>query len=184
MDQISKSKLSFVVFLILFSCGIVFLVKPAIAAETVSLGEKENIFSKKVTDLAEWFIGRPYKLGGDATNTSEIDNSHLICLIYGEAAKQADFHFHGYMTMNKLLQNTQEIDPHEIKVGDLIVLQNDHAALIYKFESDSKFYMIYASEKRQKVFSFNSHNVVYNAYWLKNLKGFFRLSKHMLVPAK
>ena len=184
MNQISKSKLSLIVFLTLFSCGIVFHVNPATASETVSLGEKENIFSKKVTDLAEWFIDLPYKFGGDATNTSEIDNSHLICLIYGEAAKKADFRFSGYMTMKNLLQNTQEIDPHDIKVGDLIVLQNDHAALIYKFESDSKFYMIYASEKRQKVFSFNSHNAVYNAYWLKNLKGFFRLSNHMLVPAE
>ncbi len=183
MNQISKSKLSLIVFLILFSYGIVSHVKPAIASETISLGEKENLFSKKVTDLAEWFIGLPYKFGGDATTTSEIDNSHLICLIYEEAAKKADFRFSGYLPMKNLLQNTQEIDPHEIKVGDLIILQNDHAALIYKFESDSKFYMIYASEKRQKVFSFNSHNVVYNAYWLKNLKGFFRLSKHMLVPA-
>jgi hypothetical protein len=158
-------------------------VNPAIASDTISLGEKENIFSKKVTDLAEWFIGRPYKFGGDATNTSEIDNSHLICLMCEEAAKQAAFRFNGYMPMKKLLRNTQEINPHQIKVGDLIVLQNDHAALIYKFESDSKFYMIYASEKRQKVFSFNSHNAVYNAYWLKNLKGFYRLSEHMLVPA-
>jgi hypothetical protein len=183
VNQISKSNLSLIVFLILFSYGIVSHVKPAIASETISLGEKENIFSKKVTDLAEWFIGLPYKFGGDATTTSEIDNSHLICLIYKEAAKQAAYRFSGYMTMENLLQNTQEIDPHEIKVGDLIVLQNDHAALIYKFESDSKFYMIYASEKRQKVFSFNSHNAVYNEYWLKNLKGFFRLTKHMLVPS-
>lgn len=183
MNQISKSKISLIFFLILFSYGIVCHPESAIASETISLGEKESIFSKKIADLAEWFIGLPYKFGGDATTTSEIDNSHLICLIYEEAAKQAAFRFSGYMPMKNLLQNTQEVDPHEIKVGDLIVLQNDHAALIYKFESDSKFFMVYASEKRQKVFSFNSHNAVYNAHWLKNLKGFFRLSKHMLVPA-
>ena len=57
MNQISKSKLWLIVFFILFSYGIVCHVKPAIASETISLGEKENIFSKKVTDLAEWFIG-------------------------------------------------------------------------------------------------------------------------------
>ena len=171
------------VFLILFSYGIITHVNTSIASETISLGEKEDNFTKKVTELAEWFIGVPYKFGGDATTTSEIDNSHLICLIYEEAAKHAGFRFRGYMPMKKLLMYTYEIDPHEIKIGDLIVLKNDHAALIYKFESESKFYMIYASEKRQKVFSFNSHNEVYNAYWLKNLKGFFRLSKHMLVPA-
>jgi len=182
VNQISYSKL----FSLLLKIFLVLLISWALnttsVAETASTKQGDDIFSKNITHMAEWFIGAPYKLGGDATKSSAIDNSHLICLIYEEAAKQASFRFRGYMPMKMLLQNTVEIDAHDIKVGDLIVLQDGHAALIYKFESDSKFYMTYASEKRQKVTSFNSHNVVYEAYWLKNLRGFFRLSKYMLQP--
>jgi len=34
----------------------------------------------------------------------------------------------------------------------------------------------------KQVISFNSHNVVFEAYWLKNLKGFFRLTERVFVP--
>lgn len=180
MNQISNSKLFAFFFGTFCALSIIFGSNTTSVAQPASTDPREAIFSKKITQIAERFIGSPYKFGGDAVTSSAIDNSHLICLIYEEAAKQANLRFRGYMPMRKLIENTEEIDAHEIEVGDLIVLQNGHAALIYRFESESKFYMTYASEKRQKVTSFNSHNVVYEAYWLKNLRGFFRLSKYML----
>ena len=180
MNPISNSKSIAFFFGIFCALSIIFGSKPTCIAQPASTVKRKAIFSKNITQMAERFIGSPYKFGGDAVTSSAIDNSHLICLIYEEAAKQANLRFRGYMPMKKLIENTEEIDAHDIEVGDLIVLQNGHAALIYRFESESKFHMTYASERRQEVTSFNSHNVVYEAYWLKNLRGFFRLSKYML----
>ena len=150
-------------------------------AETVSQKKKE-IFENKISGIAERYIGLQYKLGGDPEKSATVDNSHLICLIYGKAAKQSGLKFRGYMPMKELLRNTIKIRRDELRNGDLIVLYDDHAAMIYKFENRDKFYMIYASFKRQQVISFNSKNVVFEAYWLKNLKGFFRLTKNMFIP--
>jgi len=149
-------------------------------AETVSQKKKE-IFQKKIPDIAERYIGIQYKLGGDPEKSATVDNSHLICLIYSKAAKQAGLKFRGYRPMKELLRNTIRIRRDELKNGDLIVIDDDHAALIYKLENRDKFYMIYASFKRQQVISFNSKNVVFEAYWLTNLKGFFRLTENMFV---
>ncbi len=150
-------------------------------AETVSQNEKE-IFENKISDIAERYIGVQYQLGGDPEKSTTVDNSHLICLIYDTAAKQAGLKFRGYMPMKELLGNTIKIRQNELKNGDLIVLDDDHAALIYKFENRDKFHMIYASFKRQQVISFNSKNLVFEVYWLKNLKGFFRLTNNMFIP--
>ena len=84
--------------------------------------------------------------------------------------------------MEMLLKNTVEVERNDLKAGDLMVLINGLAAMIYKFEDGDKFYLIYVPGKRREVISFNSQNVVFEAYWLKNLKGYFRLSKSMLWP--
>jgi len=151
------------------------------AAEKVSVQRKKEIFENKISDIAERYIGVQYKLGGDPEKSATVDNSHLICLIYDTAAKQAGLEFRGYRPMKALLRNTIKIRRDELKKGDLIVLNDDHAALIYKFENRDKFYMIYVSFKRQQVISFNSKNVVFEVYWLKNLKGFFRLNENIFV---
>ncbi len=83
--------------------------------------------------------------------------------------------------MKELLRNTIEVQRDELKNGDLIVLNDGHAALIYKVENRDNFHMIYVSLKRRRVISFNSQNVVFEVYWLKNLKGFFRLTESMFV---
>ena len=83
--------------------------------------------------------------------------------------------------MKSLLRNTVEIQRDELKNGDLIVLNEGHTALIYKVGNRDNFRMIYASLKRRQVISFNSRNVVFEVYWLENLKGFFRLNESMFV---
>ena len=83
--------------------------------------------------------------------------------------------------MKSLLRNTVEVQRDELKNGDLIVLNGGHTALIYKAGNRDNFRMIYASSKRRQVISFNSQNVVFEVYWLKNLKGFFRLTENMVT---
>ena len=68
-----------------------------------------------------------------------------------------------------------------IQAISLLVLNEGHAALIYKVSNRNNFRMIYVSLKRRQVISFNSQNVVFEVYWLKNLKGFFRLTESMFV---
>jgi hypothetical protein len=102
-------------------------------------------------------------------------------LIYAQAAEQSGLVFSGFMPMEMLLKNTVEVERKDLAAGDLMVLINGLAAMIYKFEDRDRFHLIYASEKRREVISFNSQNVVFEAYWLKNLKGYFRLSKNILL---
>jgi hypothetical protein len=151
------------------------------AAEVASIKNRKEIFEDKISDVAEQYIGIPYKFGADPERSKAADNSHLLCLIYEKAARQAGLKFRGYMQMRALLKNTFEVQPDALKNGDLIVLNDGHAAMIYKFENRDKFYLIYASLKRRRVISFNNKNVVFEAYWLENLKGFFRLTEDMFV---
>lgn len=182
MKQIVQNILSIKLVLIIILSAFFICMFPADnTAETVSVQSKKEIFEKKISDIAERYIGIQYKLGGDPEKSATVDNSHLICLIYDKAAKQAGLKFRGYRPIEVLLRSTIKIRRDELKNGDLIVLDDDHAALIYKFENRDKFYMIYASSKRQQVISFNSKNVVFEVYWLKHLKGFFRLNENILV---
>lgn len=150
------------------------------ASYILGIEKRREIYERKVSEIAEKYIGIKCEFGGDFEKTSAVDNSHLFCLIYALAAEQSGLVFAGYMPMDMLLKNTVEVERNDLKAGDLMVLINGLAAMIYKFENPDKFYLIYASEKRREVISFNSQNVVFEAYWLKNLKGYFRLSESML----
>jgi hypothetical protein len=152
------------------------------ASYTQVFEKKRDIFERKISEIAGQYIGIRYEFGGNFEKSGAVDNSHLFCLIYAQAAEQSGLVFAEYMTMDTLLKNTVEVERHDLKIGDLMVLINGLAAMIYKFENRDKFYLIYASGIRREVISFNSQNVVFEAYWLKNLKGYFRLSKSMLWP--
>jgi hypothetical protein len=144
--------------------------------------KKREVFKKNISTIAGQYIGTRYEFGGDFEISGAVDNSHLFYLIYARAAEQSGFVFAGYMPMDMLLKNTVAVERKELKIGDLMVLINGLAAMIYKFENRDKFHLIYASGKRREVISFHSQNVVFEAYWLKNLKGYYRLSKSMLWP--
>lgn len=145
--------------------------------------EKWQHFRQDIPAVAEKFIGVPYSFGKGFKESGAVDNSHLFCLIYHEAAARAGLEFQGYMPMKDILENTVRVEREDLKNGDLIVLENDHAAMVYEVESPGMFHMIYSSEKRQQVISFNSRNVAYDAYWFPNLKGFFRLAEGMFLPS-
>ena len=150
-------------------------------AEMGSIQDGRDILEGKISKIAERYVGIPYEFSKDLKKSWALDNSHLFCLIYHEAAKQAGLRFIGYMPMRRLLKNTVEVQRDELKNGDLIVLAEGLAALIYDVKDRDNFRMIYASLKRQQVISFSSRNVVFKVYWLKNLKGFFRLRENMFI---
>ena len=152
-------------------------------AQVVSIQKKKKVFENNISDIAERYVGIPYKFGGDLENSRALDNSNLFCLIYEKAAERAGLRFKGYMPMKELFRNTVRVQQDDLRNGDLMVLNNGHAAMIYKIENREMFHLIYASLKRQQVISFNSKNIVYEVYWLKNLEGFYRLADDMVVPA-
>ena len=182
MKQIIQCILSLTIFsMLVFSSFFISMAHAGNSAERESIQNKEWVFENKIPDIAEKYIGIPYGFGKTFKKSKALDNSHLFCLIYHEAAKQAGLRFQGYMPMKRLLRNTVEVQRDELKNGDLIVLNEGHAALIYKVGNRDNFRLIYASSKRRRVISFNSQNVVFEVYWLKNLKGFFRLTESMFV---
>jgi hypothetical protein len=151
-----------------------------IEPEKVYLGEQKKIFRQSIPPIAKQFIGISYEFGGNPLQSDSSDNSHLFFSIYTLAAQKAGLFYKEYMPMRYLLHNINKVDENELKNGDLLVLNNDHAAMIYHVEKTGKIHLIYASEKRQQILSFNSDNPVFNVYWLENMKGFYRLSDAML----
>jgi len=148
----------------------------------ISLELQEKIFRQNIPSIADQFIGIPYQLGGNPQQSGTSDNSYLFFSIYALAAQKAGLSYEGYLPMAHLLPNTREVDKNDLKNGDLIVLKNNHAAMIYWIDDAGKMYFIYASKKRQQIIAFNSDNPVFYVYWLENLKGFYRLSDTMLAP--
>jgi hypothetical protein len=151
------------------------------AGEGLSVQGGREILEGRIPDVARQYIGIPVRLGKDFKESGAVDNSHLFYLIYHEAARQSGLRFAGYRPMKDLLKNAAGVQRDELKNGDLIVLKDGHAALIYRVENRDKLWMIYASQKRGRVISFNSQNVVYEVYWLKELEGFFRLTDGMFA---
>ncbi|MFH1490310.1 MAG: peptidoglycan endopeptidase [Pseudomonadota bacterium] len=170
-------------FLILIPSLIVCMFVADTYGESTSLQDKKAIFQTKIPEIAERYIGVPFILGGDFKESGALDNSHLFCLIYHEAAKEAGLNFKGYMPMEDIIKNTSQIQKDELRNGDLIILNDGHAAMIYRVENQGIFFMIYASNRRKQIFSFNTRNVVFEVYWMKSLKGFFRLSDTLFTSA-
>ncbi len=142
-----------------------------------------TLFLQHIPSIAEQFIGIPFKLGGRPRRTGTTDNSSLFYAIYSMASQKAGLTYKAYLPMKYLLENTHQVEASDVQNGDLIVLNNNLAAMVFQVDPSGRMYFIYASEKRQQVISFHSENLVFQAYWLENLRGFFRLKEGMLLPA-
>ena len=154
-----------------------------LAAPTLIQANRPS-FERHITTAAERYIGTTYAMGRRDATTGALDNSRLFNLIYLEAAEKAGMRYLGYAPMEKLLERTLPVSPDKIRIGDMVVLQNGLAAMIYKFDNPEKFHMIYASQQRQRVISFNSRNLVCEVYWMKHLKGYYRLTPYNFFPAR
>ncbi|WP_289023414.1 peptidoglycan endopeptidase [Desulfobacter postgatei] len=142
------------------------------------------LFCQFIPSIAEQFIGMPVLVGGRPNQTGSTDNSWLFYSIYAGAAAKAGLVYKNLMPMDLLLDNTHSIKTDDVQNGDLIVLNNDLTAMVYQVDPSGRMHFIYASKKRGEVTTFNSDHLVYYAYWLEHLKGFFRINEHMLMPAR
>ncbi|THB74798.1 MAG: peptidoglycan endopeptidase [Desulfobacteraceae bacterium] len=133
-------------------------------------------FRQNIPSIAKQFIGIPYQYGGNPVLSKTTDNSHLFYSIYEQAAQHAGLIYQEYKPMKYLLPGLEEVGEDDLENGDLMVLNNLHSAMVYQIDKSGKIHLIYASGKRKQVLTFNSDNVVFHVYWLKNLKGFYRLS--------
>ena len=142
------------------------------------------LFRQFIPSIAEQFIGMPAVYGGRPKQTGTTDNSWLFYSIYAGAATKAGLVYKTFMPMDLLLSNTHPIKADDVKNGDLLVLKNNLAAMVYQVNPDGRMHFIYASKKRGEVTIFNSDNIVYHAYWLEHFKGFFRINEDLLMPAR
>ena len=145
-----------------------------------SVTTARDVFRQNIPATARQFIGTPYEYGGNPLTSNTTDNSYLFFAIYTTAAQRAGLTYHGYLPMASLLKNVRQIDENRIQKGDLMVLNNQLAAMVFDIEGTGRLHLIYVSEKRRQVISFHSDNLVFEAFWLKNMTGFFRLNKTML----
>lgn len=145
-----------------------------------SRASTQAVFRQNIPEVARQFIGTPYEYGGNPLRSGTSDNSYLFFAIYTKAAQKAGLTYHGYLPMANLLQNVKPVDENQVRNGDLMVLDNQLAAMIFHIEDNGRLHLIYVSEKRRQAISFHSDNLVFDAFWLKNMVGFFRLNDTML----
>ncbi len=151
--------------------------KPEIRSPAASARE---VFRQNIPEVARQFIGTPYEFGGNPLTSGTTDNSYLFFAIYTKAAQQAGLTYHGYLPLANLLKNVRQVDENQVRKGDLMVLNNQLAAMVFHIEDTGRLHLIYVSEKRQKVITFHSDNVVFDIFWLEHTTGFFRLKESML----
>ncbi len=156
--------------------------KPADQNNT-SLQEQKKVFRQSIPAIAKQFKGIPYEFGGNPLQSKTSDNSHLFFTIYKLAAQKAGLFYKEYMPMRNLMKNIREVNENNLQNGDLMVLNDDHAAMIYQIEDSGKIHLIYASEMRRQILIFHSENPVFHVYWLENLNGFYRLSDTLFEKA-
>lgn len=147
-------------------------------------GSKTGIYPggyySSVTKWAKKYTGMKLVNGADPDKNGATDNSHLICSIWKNAAKENNMYFEGYIPTEILLNNVTEIAPAEVADGDLLVLKNGMIGIITGFVSLSDYKLVYASSNENKVISVPAGQLVH--YWLKpeNFKGYFRINKNIL----
>ncbi len=137
-------------------------------------------FLQAIPLVATQFLGIPYRYGQNPRLTGATDNSYLFFSIYTLAAQEAGLFYKGYMPIKYLLGHVKPVPDGAVQNGDLMVLNNHLAAMVYKTEPWGKLHFIYASQKRQQVISFTSDNIVFKVYWMANLKGFYRIQDGLL----
>ncbi len=159
------------------------------SSEPLSSGQKgiqleedsaKATFLQAIPSVAKQFLGIPYRYGQNPRLTGATDNSYLFFSIYTLAAQEAGLFYKGYMPMKYLLRNVTPVSDGAVRNGDLMVLNNNLAAMVYQTDSWGKLHFIYASEKRQQVISFTSENIVFKVYWMANFKGFYRIKDALL----
>lgn len=154
------------------------------ASQTPVDSSPQVLFRQFIPSTAEQFVGMPVLFGGRPKQTGSTDNSWLFYSIYTGAATRANLTYKTFMPMRQLLDNTHSINADDVQNGDLIVLKNNLAAMVYQVAPNGRLHFIYASKKRGEVTIFNSDNIVYHAYWLEHFKGFYRINDDLLMPAR
>jgi len=151
--------------------------KPEVRSPAASARE---VFRQNIPEVARQFIGTPYEFGGNPLTSGTTDNSYLFFAIYTKAAQRAGLTYHGYLPLANLLKNVRRVDEDRFRNGDLMVLDNQLAAMVFDVEDTGRLHLMYVSEKRRKVITFHSDNLVFDVFWLENMIGFFRLKDAML----
>lgn len=159
-----------------------FIPAPPNIASTMSFEARKLEFINRIAEIADKYIGIPYKYGGDFKESRVLDNSHLFYLIYDEAARHAGLRWKGYLRMRELMEQSVEIQRESVRNGDLVFLNSGNAAMIYQCKDPDHFNLIYASLKREQVISFHCQSIGFKVYWLKNLEGYYRPTDVLLEP--
>ncbi|MBN2856844.1 MAG: hypothetical protein JXN63_00430 [Candidatus Delongbacteria bacterium] len=137
-------------------------------------------FYSSVDKWARKYTGMKLVNGADPDKNGATDNSHLICSIWKNAAKENGMYFEGYIPTDIILNNVTEITADEVSNGDLLVLNDGMIGIVTNFVSLSDYKLVYASANEKKVISVPSGQLVH--YWLKpeNFKGYYRINKNIL----
>ncbi|HAQ62543.1 TPA: hypothetical protein DCR49_11220 [Candidatus Delongbacteria bacterium] len=143
-------------------------------------GSGMNGFYRSVNKWAAEYVDLKVKNNTDPDENGTTDNSHLICSIWENAAKENKMKFRGYMPSDKILEGIYKIGINDIREGDLMVLKDGMFGMITDFKSPENYELIYASGEKNKVVKIDLKTM--KNYWLKpeKFKGYYRAEKEIL----
>ena len=147
---------------------------------TASTGVQSS-FERSVEKWAYRYEGYRLKLGADPDKERATDNSHLMCAIWRNAAKDNGMHFSpGYMNTQDILKNVVPVSENKVKNGDLLILESGMIGMVVGFRSINDHSLVYASDNEKKVVVVEFDRMRH--YWLKpeNLKGYYSLKKELI----
>lgn len=143
-------------------------------------GSGMNGFYRSVNKWAAKYVELKVKNNTDPDENGTTDNSHLICSIWENAAKENNMKFKGYMPSDKILDGVYKIGINDIREGDLMVLKDGMFGMITDFKSSEDYKLIYASGEKNKVVKIDLKTM--KNYWLmpEKFKGYYRAEKEIL----
>jgi len=156
------------------------LVSNYASEEESGKGSDINGFYRSVNKWAAKYVELKVKNNTDPDENGTTDNSHLICSIWENAAKENNMKFRGYMPSDKILDGIYKIGINDIREGDLMVLKDGMFGMITDFKNPDNYDLIYASGEKNKVVKIDLKTM--KNYWLKpeKFKGYYRVEKDIL----
>ncbi len=150
------------------------------SAEDNGKASDMNGFFRSVNKWAAKYVDLKVKNNTDPDENGTTDNSHLICSIWENAAKENDMKFKGYITSDKILEGIYKIDRSDLREGDLMVLKDGMFGMVINYNDPENYELIYASGEKNKVVKIDLKTM--RNYWLKpeKFKGYYRAEKDIL----
>ncbi|MGN7613948.1 C40 family peptidase [Magnetococcales bacterium HHB-1] len=135
-----------------------------------------------IPQIAEYYLGIPYRWGGDPDKENGSDCSHLVCAIVRRSLAGTGYTFQPfYLPSPMILKKSDAITKNEVAVGDLVVFRQgrrkknvDHVGLVTHVK-DGVITFTHASSSKGVILT-STNSSPWKYYWKDHLDSYRRWS--------